>query len=317
MELVAELAKVKSGWENDSHNPFRLLEAIFVVDAAIDDSEVLLSQLKDKHDWVRVVTLSRNFGQHPATIAGILHTSGDWIITLDEDLQHNPMYFIDLLAQMARSSDDIIYECPAAAVHQSAWRDLASRGFKAFMSWATDNPHIRLFNSFRLIRGPVARAAASACSHETYLDIAMSWFTKRVSSIILNLQDQRFISTGNSGYSLGRLLSHARRMIVSSRARVLRFVIVVGLFSVLVSSASGLYYSILRVVAPASIPVRGWTSLFVVITFLGGMLLLLLSIALEYLTTILLHVQGKPAFFIVDRSLDKIARRYFESGLSS
>jgi polyisoprenyl-phosphate glycosyltransferase len=108
------------------------------------------------------------------------------------------------------------------------------------------------------------------------------------------------------------LLSHARRMIVSSRARILRFVTMGGIFSTLASLALGLFFILLKLFNPTLIPVKGWASLFVVTTFLGGISIMLLSIALEYLTTVLLHVHGKPAFFIVDRSLDALALRYFK-----
>src|SRR6478735_3726841 len=87
--LIAEIDRVRTGW-SDSGAPLRLVEAILVDDAAVDSSPTIADRLASEKEWVTVIHLARNFGQHPATIAGILHTSGDWIITLDEDLQHPP-----------------------------------------------------------------------------------------------------------------------------------------------------------------------------------------------------------------------------------
>ena len=75
------------------------------------------------------------------------------------------------------------------------------------------NANISLFNSFRLIRGPLARAASSVCGHETYFDMALSWFTTRVEFAPMILNDQRYIENQASGYQLSTLLSHARRLL--------------------------------------------------------------------------------------------------------
>ena len=63
-------------WQAESV-PFALCEAIFVDDASVDESYDILMELQKQHRWIHVLQLSRNFGQHPATVAGILHTSGD------------------------------------------------------------------------------------------------------------------------------------------------------------------------------------------------------------------------------------------------
>jgi polyisoprenyl-phosphate glycosyltransferase len=77
--LTEALAREHQRWETEG-TPFKLGEAIFVDDASIDSSSEVLRDIDAKNDWIRVVTLARNFGQHPATIAGILHTPGDWVV---------------------------------------------------------------------------------------------------------------------------------------------------------------------------------------------------------------------------------------------
>jgi glycosyltransferase involved in cell wall biosynthesis len=61
-------------------------EVIFVDDSAIDASPRLLDELAAAHGWITAIHLMRNFGQHAATIAGIIYSSGDWVVTMDEDL---------------------------------------------------------------------------------------------------------------------------------------------------------------------------------------------------------------------------------------
>ena len=101
--LIAELKSLRNTWIAENA-PVTLDEAIFVDDGSIDDSSAILDELAAHYDWVHVIHLSRNFGQHPATMAGILHTSGEWVVTLDEDLQHHPQDIQHLFASVVKVS---------------------------------------------------------------------------------------------------------------------------------------------------------------------------------------------------------------------
>src|SRR5690348_4931523 len=229
-ELIAELDALRRDWDV-AGSPLHLLEAVFVADAPRDDSAAVLERLATRHEWIRVITLSRNFGQHPATIAGILHTSGAWVVTMDEDLQHRPVLVPSLLRAAVERSADVVYAKPQRSAHGGSYRDLASRGLKRALAWLGGDPVIVHFSSFRLIRGPVARAAASVCSHETYLDVALTWFTNRFEPLELPMADRRYQQTGHSGYTLGKLLSHARRLVLSSQTKALRAGAMLGLIA--------------------------------------------------------------------------------------
>jgi glycosyltransferase involved in cell wall biosynthesis len=292
--------------------PCAISQAIFVADAPIDDSISVLEELERRFSWLDVVTLGRNYGQHPATIAGVLHSSADWVVTLDEDLQHRPADILSLLRTASEANLDVVYARPVSRVH-AGYRDFASRFYKRLIARATGIPEVLSFSSFRLIRGSVARAAASVSGHETYFDVALTWFTDRFGSTQLTLVDERHQSTGRSGYSFRSLVSHARRMIVSSQAKALRLGAVVGLLAVVVALVMTTVAVVTRITDPESVTVRGWLSLFVGVLFFGGVVSLLLAVSLEYLTNIVQHTQGKPTFFSVDRSDDRVLREYFSS----
>jgi glycosyltransferase involved in cell wall biosynthesis len=305
--LVDEIREVREALDRDGL-PVEIVEAIFVDDASVDGSVNVLAELAEAHAWVKVVSLSRNFGQHPATVAGVLHSSGDWIATLDEDLQHRPRFLVDLLARAASESYDLVYAEPRGAVHGSFLRDATSGSYKAFVSWVAANPQIRRFNSFRMMRGSVARAAASVASRTTYFDIALCWFTDRVTSLPLPLKELRADEQGRSGYGIRALLSHARRMLVSSEIKPLRLGAAMGIGALGLSVLGGALTLVLKLFYPELIEVRGWTSLFLALTFFGGLLSLLTGIALEYLSDLHLQALGRPAFFVVDRSKDALLR---------
>jgi hypothetical protein len=178
------------------------------------------------------------------------------------------------------------------------------------MQWLTDNPNLSSFNSFRLIRGPVARAAASVCSHDTYLDITLGWFTQSIRAIRIEMKDERYIKTKRSGYSLKSLLSHGWRMIFSSQIKLLRIGSVLGLAAMVLSVLAAIYFLMVKIFSPADIAVEGWTSLFLAITFFGGLSAFMLGIVLQYLSSMILKVHGKPTFFTIDRSGDATVARW-------
>ena len=304
--LAAELDAVRRGLEEQG-GPLRLVEAIFVDDGSSDGSAEVLAELQNRHDWIHVVTLSRNFGQHPATSAGILHSSGDWVATLDEDLQHPPSQLVPLLLQAVRSGSDLAYAQPIGGVHGSAFRDASSRWAKRLVARLARDEHVREFNSYRMMRGSVARAAAAVSTHDTYFDVALGWFTNHITSLPMELHDPRATAAQGSGYGPRALLSHARRMLISSDVRALRVGATVGIGAVFASVTAIVATLGMWVVRPEAFEgVKGWLSLFVAILFFGGLTALLSGIAIEYLASLLRLAYGRPTFFVVDRRKDRI-----------
>jgi glycosyltransferase involved in cell wall biosynthesis len=314
--LVEELDRLRLGWESQQA-PVQMLESIFVDDGSVDDSATLLAQLSEQYPWVTVVTLSRNVGQHSATAAGICHSSADWVVTLDEDLQHRPVEIERLLAKAVETGADVCYAKPSNPVHGGTWRDRASVWTKSALAKLTDSPQIKAFNSFRLIRGSIARAAAASSSSQTYLDIAISWFSNAYASVPIDMEDQRYTQGKSSGYGLAGLIRHARHLLVSSSLDIASKGLAVGVGAVGFAVLVGLFVIIQKLIFPESIDTVGWASLVAITSFFGGIIIALLCIALEYLHVLVLNQLGKPTFFTVDRSSDRVLVRWLAASAAT
>lgn len=301
--LMAEIETTRAQFETNGA-PYRIREVIFVDDGARDASPDIIDRLGATHDYVVPLHLSRNFGQHPATVAGILHSSGDWVVTLDEDLQHPPSRIPDLLGVVADTGADIVYGRPAGRVHESFTRDFSSRQYKFLIERLTGNKDITKANSFRLVRGSIARAAASICAYDTYFDVALSWFTQRIHTRDMELKDVRFIEQKKSSYNLRSLMSHARRLAFSSQIKLLRLGAALGLIVVGLALAAAVVLIAAKLIVPQAIAVQGWTSLMLAICFFSGAILFVLGIILEYLSILVMRAHGRPPFYTVDRSSD-------------
>jgi glycosyltransferase involved in cell wall biosynthesis len=300
-KLVGRLDELRRHLESGSR-PARLLEAIFVCDEPVDGSARVLTGLAPKHAWMTVVHLSRNAGQHGATAAGMLHTSGDWVISIDEDGQHDPFQVLSLLDAALPTGRDVCYAQPTAAVHGRWWRNASSRLAKHFVAWVVGDPMVPLFNSFRLMRGEIARAGGALAGHEFYLDVALRWLTDRITVARLELQDPRNVS----GYTFRSLLSHFRRLIMAYHPPILRWLPALGFVGAFVCLILGMVAAVARALYPGSIPVQGWTSLFVMVTFSTALMVSLFGLVLDRLNGTLSRAQGRPAFMFVDRSKDAL-----------
>lgn len=311
--LIEELNVVRLYLESSSL-PIKIIESIFVVDACIDDSLEKLNTASLKYDWIRIIELSKNFGQHAATAAGFLYSSGDWIVSLDEDLQHHPENILILLEKTVIHSQDICYaKAKNSAVHNSALRDYSSRAIKWLLAHATNNRNILKFSSFRLVRGNIGRAAAAICRSEFYFDIVLSWFTNRVTIVKLEMVDFRYQIENKSGYSLFKLISHGKRMVMTSKLKILRFGILIGFISFIISILFIVLFIYIKLFYPSSIVIRGWTSIFIATLFFGGLNALLLGLIIESISDIISSINGKPTFFVVDRSSDVFLKKAFSN----
>lgn len=123
--------------------------------------------------------LSRNFGQHAATLAGIAASGGEWVVTLDEDGQHDPEALGSLLDTAMDQQADVVYAKPTNEPPHGPVRNLASRGAKAVVERLTKGAQASDFNNYRLILGEVARSVAAYAGPGIYLDVAISWVARR------------------------------------------------------------------------------------------------------------------------------------------
>ncbi len=309
-ELTSRILGVKANWE-EKKLPLEIHELIFVDDDSKDGSKNILGNLASQ-SCIHVVTLSKNYGQHPATVAGISYSSGDWVITMDEDLQHQPERILEMFKVCIQEESDMLYVKSNTPVHKSYFRDLSSKYYKKVIEKLTGNKNVNNFNSFRLIRGSIARSAAAVIGHESYFDIVLSWFSDRVSIYNTNLEDRRYIETGKSGYNLRRLISHARRMLMTSDAKLLRGASYLGFSMFSLCIILSLYFVIKKLLLPESILIEGWASQIVILLITISFVLMILGVIAEYLSILIQESNGKPPYSIVNREKDVILKKFFE-----
>lgn len=297
--LVLELNELRidlAGTKN-----IRFKEAFFVIDGTSDGSYELLQKLSADYDWVRLVELSKNYGQHPATKAGVLLTDSDFVVTLDEDLQHRPLEVKKMLCCMVENKADIVYAHPIARIHKSYFRNFCSVAAKTILGYLAGNQSFTNFNSFRLMNGSIARSASSIKGVDVYFDIALSWFGGKITTVPIELVDIRINDGQLSNYSIRALFAHAKRMAISTNTKIPRFLAVLGFMSVSISTVLAVNIIYKKLFSDTLDQAAGWPSLSVMLLFFGGIITLMISFALEYISYITLTMMGKPNFSYIKR----------------
>src|SRR5215469_12235624 len=161
--LVAEIEPLTASQFTPCGVQFQVSEVILVHDGAIDGSDAVMSSLAAKTQFVIPIWLSRNFGQHPATLAGMASTNGDWVVSLDEDGQHDPRDIVRLLDVAVTNEVQLVYAHPTNAPPHGRTRNFFSAVSKRLFTSFLGHGHVGEFNSFRLIQGEIARGLAAYC----------------------------------------------------------------------------------------------------------------------------------------------------------
>jgi undecaprenyl-phosphate 4-deoxy-4-formamido-L-arabinose transferase len=285
----------------------QVTEIVLVYDNGPDDSSTIMRQLAEKYGFVRPVWLSRNYGQHAATLAGMASSGGEWIVTLDEDGQHDPAYMRDLLDTAMRNRTPLVYAKPTNRPPHGFVRNAASRSAKWLLTKFFGNVNAPDYQSYRFMLGSVGRSVAAYAGSGVYLDVALGWIVGRSSTCPVLLRQEG--DARQSGYSRRRLLSHFWRMVLSNGTRGLRIVSLLGVIFALVGIGLTIFILVSHFFgdnAPA-----GWASTIVIVTLTSGAVLFSLGVIAEYIGISVNMAMGKPPYLIMgDPSNGPLGRRH-------
>ena len=288
-----------------SKSKINLIEVICVCDEPIDNSLDIVRSLQENYSYLKIIELSSNRGQHLATSAGIMSSYGDWVCTIDEDLQHDPINIIDLLTTATKYSKDLVYANSLRGPHtKSFYRNFFSKLSKKIISSLTGYD-VNITSSYRLIRGNIARSCATSMDKFQYLDNLLFYLTgkKRRANILLKFQDIR--TKDGSGYNLLKLLKHFSNVFYSSEIGAKRFFVILYVPIVLISLLIGISLIFLAQSNNVTNTTPGWSSIFAVEFILMIILGLFFTFSVKMYSIIALRTLAITPFIIIDRSNDK------------
>lgn len=283
-------SRIKHVFENIVHEDFEL---ILVDDSSRDHSFSVMERLHQADSRVKIIQLARNFGQPSAVLCGFSHVSGDFVITLDDDLQHPPEEIPKMIQVMQERSDvDVILAKYENRKHGPI-RRLGTFVAKLATSQMMTNAGDLDMTSFRLIRRFVVDAVLEMNIHLPQIGNLLLQVSNRIINVPVAHDERKF---GRSNYTFHRLLKDLIYDITTHSALPLVIVRNIGIGSFIISILLGFYY-LLRYFL-FGISVEGFTTLVLLILAYNGLILLSIGILGQYLMHVLNEAKKTPNFIV-------------------
>ncbi len=267
-------------------------EIIFVNDASPDDAATVLADLAAKDPKVVVINHTRNFGSQNAFTSGMRLSTGDAVALLDGDLQDPPELIADFYKKW-KEGFEVVY---GVRVKREA-PFLMAGAYKAFYRLFRATSYVPIpvdAGDFSLLDRKVVTVLNNLPENNRFLRGLRAWAGFRQTGVPYVRPERMFGTTTNSWI---KNLRWARKAIFSFSYWPLEFITGIAIFTVIGSALAALAVVVVRIANPASVA-SGFTTLIVLVLFLGGIQLLCLSIIGSYLEHIYDEVKRRPPYVV-------------------
>jgi len=272
--------------------PLGRYEIVLVDDGSSDGTWEAMRELAGTDPHLRLLRLSRNFGHQVALSAGLERARGDAIVSLDADLQ-DPPELIPELVERWREGADVVYAVRARREGETWFKLTTASLFYKLINRMSSVDMPEQAGDFRLLSRRALDALIRMPERARYLRGMSSWIGFRQSEVQYSREARH---AGRTKYPLRRMIRFAGDAVTSFSTTPIRLVAGLGFVSValcLVALAWTLYVRLFT-----DETVAGWTSVIVVVLFLGGVQLLSLGIIGQYVGRIFDEVKGRPLYFV-------------------
>jgi len=267
-------------------------EIIFSDDGSTDRTWEEIVSLNKSEQNVKGIRLSRNFGHQYALFAGLSQAEGEIVITMDADLQHSPGVIPKLIEEW-RKGNKIVNTIRLDSERTSLFKKVSSKLFYKIFSFLSGVKIESGMADFRLLDRQVVDTILKFREESLFLRGLFQWVGFPSSQIHYKCQE-RF--SGISKYTLKKMIKFGSEGITSFSVIPLRISIFIGIVTSLIAFGEIIYAVLVRIFTDTAVP--GWTSVIAVLSFLFGILFILLGVIGEYIGRVLIEVKQRPRFVI-------------------
>ena len=269
----------------------REFELVMVDDGSKDRSWKVMEELHEKDPRVKIIQQARNFGQPQALLCGFQYVKGDFIITMDDDLQHPPEEIPKMIRAMDEQEDvDAVIGKYVGRKHNFI-RKLGTRLSVYATYKMLKKPKDLELTSFRLIRRYLVDAFCKTNICYPQIGNLLVLSSNRIINVDVNHDARKY---GHSGYSFRHLVHDLMYDITTNSVFPLIVVRDLGIFCFLLSSVMAIYF-LIRYFIDGRI-VEGWTSTILIILCFFGITLLSIGIIGRYLMNLLDETKKLPNY---------------------
>jgi polyisoprenyl-phosphate glycosyltransferase len=275
----------------DQHLSELNLEVIFVNDGSPDNSWNVLQQLVSHRKDMIAVDLMRNYGQHSAMFCGMQMATGDFVITMDDDLQNPPAEVLRLIEKI-QEGHDVVFGRFRQKQHGIV-RYFGSRVVGWLNRQLFRKPADLVLTNFRIIRREVIDAICQTRTAFPYIPGMLLLTAKTFANVDV---EHRPREIGASNYGISAIAALIWRILFNYSALPLRWACIGGIGVSVISFLLGAFYLLKALIGGTTSP--GFPTLICMLAFCNGVTLLVLALLSEYVVRLVNEVSGIPAFRI-------------------
>jgi polyisoprenyl-phosphate glycosyltransferase len=270
-------------------------EIIYVNDGSRDKTIEILKEIGAKDSHVRILNFSRNFGHQVAVTAGIQHATGDAVVLIDADLQ-DPPELIKEFVRKWQEGYDVVYAIRKSRAGETWFKKITAAIYYRTLRKLIDIEIPLDTGDFRLMSRKVVDSLNAMPERHRFIRGLVSWVGFKQIGVEYERQE-RF--AGETKYPLKKMIKFALDGITAFSYKPLQLASWLGVYAALIG-----FVGILAIIALkflTEVTVQGWSSLMVVVLFIGGVQLGILGIMGEYLGRIYDEVRGRPLYLLQER----------------
>jgi len=268
-------------------------EIILVNDNSQDNSLNICKTLTEINDYIILLNLAKNFGQHAALLAGLNYATGDYIVFLDDDLQTPPEEITNLIAKLEEGYD-VVYANYKSKKH-SKFQNIGSKINNIMANIILKKPKNLRITSYFIIKKFIANEILKYTGPYPYLGGLILRSTDNIGILNIDHKEREF---GKTNYNFIKLFRLWLNGYTNFSIKPLRISFIFGISTSIVSFILAIIFTIRKIIDPNIF--IGWTSIIVALFFFFGLQLIVIGFIGEYVGRIFLTLNKQPQYVIKD-----------------
>lgn len=269
---------------------------IFVDDGSADNSLQTLRESSAVWDFIRVISLSRNFGHQIAITAGIDHAEGDYVAIIDGDLQDPPELIVGMLEVAQQQGCDVVYGKRRSRAGETAFKKSTAALFYRLIRYMCEIDIPADTGDFRLMSRRAVDSFNKMRERHRFVRGMVPWMGYRSVPFEYD-REERF--AGETKFPFRKMLAFAINAILSFSRKPLTLAIRAGFLTILAGMTGGAYMLYLKLFTNVVVP--GLTAILLSIVIFGGIQILLIGLVGEYIARIFEEVKGRPLYLVGEK----------------
>ena len=281
--------------------PDYAFEYLFVNDGSKDKTLAMIRELAAKDEDVRYVSFSRNFGKEAALYAGLSNAVGDYVATMDADLQDPPALLVQMMGILEDGTYDNVASRRVNRKGEPPIRSLCARMFYRMLRRISEIDIADGARDYRLMSRPMVNSILSLSEYNRFSKGIFAWVGYETKWLEYENVER---TAGETKWSFFKLLRYSMDAVMNFSNTPIRISSYLGLVLTLVSFIA-IVVEVIRALVFGD-PVAGWPSLVCIVTFIGGIQLFCMGIMGHYISRTYMEVKRRPHYIVKESNCEHV-----------